>query len=508
MKNFKNIIVLSLSILVTACSLDEEPPFPNNESVYATVEGVQTALDGTYQGLTAFNYMGNDFHYVTGGNSGFFVSGKGGEATSSDNVNLCSLRPLNSSTHLEGLWRTTYAAVSRANDMIQAIDTAAFSESDRLMVKDALGQAYFLRAYNYFNLVRLWGEVPLRLTPATDQDIHLSLSSASEGYDQIIADAELAASMMNGAAGLGYPKAFAAHMLLAKVYMVLATAPAELQDTTLDYWQLAYDHAIQVYGQYELVGDFAELWESEGGNTEESIFELQFNKINSSNFVKLFTASNAIAGPSWGRMKINAEVYDLHAATYASDPRIAETYKGSYVNRNPNSGGYGNTVANYPDNTARKKFNSGFPYLYKYYEKDTANVTDLSNQNFIIYRYADLLLMLSEISNELQNGEQLGYVTEVLARVGLTPQVGYSSGKDSFREAIMNEYRFELVGEGHDWFNNRRRGYQYFYDHVIDAHNNGPKFDPVVDVTLEDNEDIIMYLPLPAHEINTNQEIN
>ena len=75
--------------------------------------------------------------------------------------------------------------------------------------------------------------------------------------------------------------------------------------------------------------------------------------------------------------------------------------------------------------------------------------------------------MLSEISNELQNGQEMTYVTEVLERVGLTPNVGYSGGQDSFRAAIMKEYQFELIGEGHDWFNNRRRGYNYFRDNII-----------------------------------------
>ena len=70
--------------------------------------------------------------------------------------------------------------------------------------------------------------------------------------------------------------------------------------------------------------------------------------------------------------------------------------------------------------------------------------------------------MLAEISNELQNGEQMTYLTEVLDRVGLNPRPEYSQGQEAFREAIMEEYRYELLGEAHDWFNNRRRGYEYF----------------------------------------------
>ena len=82
--------------------------------------------------------------------------------------------------------------------------------------------------------------------------------------------------------------------------------------------------------------------------------------------------------------------------------------------------------------------------------------------------------MLYEVIT-LENGEQLGYVTEVLGRVGLAPQAGYSGGKEAFRLAVMQEYTFELLGEGHDWFNNRRRGYQFFLDNVILPHNNYSK---------------------------------
>ena len=79
----------------------------------------------------------------------------------------------------------------------------------------------------------------------------------------------------------------------------------------------------------------------------------------------------------------------------------------------------GVTLKVYPANASRANFNNGFPYLLKLGERDQSSESRLSNKNFKIYRYADLLLMLAEISNELQNGEQLGYVSEVLNRVGM-----------------------------------------------------------------------------------------
>ena len=116
--------------------------------------------------------------------------------------------------------------------------------------------------------------------------------------------------------------------------------------------------------------------------------------------------------------------------------------------------------------------------------------------------------MLAEISNELGNGEEMGYVTEVLDRVGLTPSAEYSGGQDAFREAIMKEYQFELLLEGNDWYNNRRRGYTWFYDHVIEPHNNYSGFNPIIDVTFAEDEATVMFIPTPISEINGNEEVD
>ena len=102
--------------------------------------------------------------------------------------------------------------------------------------------------------------------------------------------------------------------------------------------------------------------------------------------------------------------------------------------------------------------------------KDTQHSNQYGSQNVIIYRYADLLIMLAEISNELENGEQLGYVNEVLDRVKMS-NAAYLGDQSSFRDAIMREYRYELIGEGEDAHNNRRRGFDYFLEKTINKHN-------------------------------------
>jgi hypothetical protein len=218
---------------------------------------------------------------------------------------------------------------------------------------------------------------------------------------------------------------------------------------------------------------------------------------------RAFTPNWYTKAGTFGWFKINIENYDLHTATYPSDPRLVTTYVSTWTR-----GNNGSTERSYPTNTARSNFGNSFPYLFKLGSRDPNNAVRETNKNFKIYRYADLLLMLSEISNELQNGQEMTYVSEVLGRVGLTPHVGYSVGQDSFRTAIMREYQFELLGEGHDWFNNRRRGYNYFLNTIINPHNTATSFKGSVDVLHATDETIVMSIPIAVAEINANNEIS
>ena len=145
------------------------------------------------------------------------------------------------------------------------------------------------------------------------------------------------------------------------------------------------------------------------------------------------------------------------------------------------------------------------------------------DQNLIDLRYAEVLLMLAEISNELGNGEQMIYLTPVLERAGVAGEFArpeWTQGQEAFRNAIMDEYKFELVGEGYDGFHARRRGYDYFLNNTI-LRNNNPinssertlfysfrRYQPNREIVFSTNEDEVMKIPIPLSEINTNSLIN
>ncbi|NRB62976.1 MAG: RagB/SusD family nutrient uptake outer membrane protein [Saprospiraceae bacterium] len=506
MKYSTLLIGLLLSVGFLGCSLEEEPPFLSNANVYADASNATAALIGIYESFAEYNFYGNAYMRVVNRNSGFFITSQGGQNNQNpNNTSICSLKPLAGDININNMWKAHYKTISRANDAIQGVGDPGDDE----VLQEVVGHAYFVRAYAYFNLVRLFGDVPLRLEPATSDNIHMPKTDAKTIYDQVIDDAIQATQYMNGSMGSGFPKVYAANMLLAKIYMHLATAPADIQNAGQDYWQLAYEQAVQVYGQYELVADFTQLWNDSGENTAESIFEIQFSEQLPSTLYREWTAPGYTFHQSWGLSRINAEVVDRHMAAYPDDPRIAATFLSAYTGaRN------GWNLTHYPepnrqDRNAVPQWGQAFPYNFKACVKDVSptNTSWFNDRNWVVYRYGDLLLMLAEISNELQNGQELDYVTELLARVGQSPQAAYSNGQEAFREAIMAEYTFELMSEGHDWYNNRRRGYNWFRTYTIDPHNNYDKFTPKYDVTFETAEETVMFLPFPADEINTNEAI-
>ena len=163
----------------------------------------------------------------------------------------------------------------------------------------------------------------------------------------------------------------------------------------------------------------------------------------------------------------------------------------------------------------RGNFRNSHPFLFKYAVKDVTHSNQYDDKNIVVYRYAELLLMLAEISNELQNGEQLSYVTQVLNRVNLSNISYVNADQSTFRDMIMKEYRYELLGEGEDAHNNRRRGFDYFLDSVIIPHNTTTTLSDGQamnfnnkDLTLSEDPNQAMFLPLPLTEINTNELIN
>ena len=500
----KTLYILTAVIFLTACELEEDPKFLASDNLFENTIGANSVLNGVYSSLADFAYYGSEYHHALNFTSGLYNSNKKAAL-----LDIAALNPNPATKEIGNYWGGVYKCISRANNLIFSLKDLKLE--DEAEQNNILGQAYFIRSLSYFNLIRSFGKCPLVVDPVDSDNPHHPMSDPESIYNQIIADAKLAAQLLpeKGDNAAGRPAKYAANMLLAKVYMQLA---ANKTAGETNYWQLAYDEAIKVYGMYSLVNDFSSLWQiSTANNTVESVFEIQYNTEYPNWLLVMWTAPNVTkGGKNWTRFKPNLEVYDRHAFRYPDDPRLQYTFITEYQSWKGNSL---ETIETYPSFLNRGNRLKSYPIGYKYSAKDVNMLTTDTELNFVVFRYADLLLMLAEIENELNGPDNAyTYVNEVLARARIAGGINSESPADwsnmsqeTFRFYIMSEYLFELLEEGHDWFNVRRRGWEFFRQNVLEEHNNHSDYDfsNVWDVEYS-IDDRIMVLPIPNDEISSN----
>lgn len=511
------VLVFSATLLVSCddqLSLDPETSF-TGEQLYSSAESLESLLNGMWSVYLEGDYHGLAYHQLLAPHSGLFTHKRG---PNTDDVSKMEIQTNNKS--LIAYWKGTYKTINIANTIISNLDESTIIVDNK---DTSLGQAYFLRGLIYFELAQLFGDVPLRLTAVTSETIHLARTSKTLVYESIISDLKKAAELLPDRGEykkFERPLKYAANMTLAKVYMRLAGEDGG----DASYWQMAYDEAIKVYGQYSLVPSYERLFLPDGypsgsigdiENSGESILELQYGFTGAdrhNDLARTYTPSNYYLYPpairTFGRILVNKETFDHHAEQYPNDPRIDATYLYNGFDRN----GGKKALKIYPK---QKKGNNAFTWIKKYEDPSYNGTT--SERNIIKLRYADLLLMLAELENELNGpANAYTYVNEVLLRArntvdGATEPADWNGmTQDEFRLRIMMERRYELLGEGLDWFDTHRRGYQYFLTEVIQKHNNHKTLEVHVkrDVLYPENENTTMLMPIPLSEMSTNQEIS
>ena len=505
----RNIVFTILMMLALVGCSDELDKIPltnySEEQVFSTEEGLETAVNGIYLAISSGAYHGSAYHGLVAPVSGKFYSQQG----ASEDATRLDTSPSN--IWLVRMWPQMYSAINNANLLIANVENQNLGLSN---VNSALGHAYFARAVVYFDLVRFFGDVPLRLEPVTEDDLYLPRTSADQVYNQIIEDFRKAAELLpeNITDYEGRPRKLAANAFLAKVYLTLASDP----NGDSSFYSLAKEEALKVYGNYSLMPVYSDLFDITNENTVESIFELQYGQtgaIRNSESVRSYTPSNStFVGPTiqtFGRFKPNKETFTNHSDQYPGDPRLDGIF--IYNSYELVNGGQRDV---YP---VQINGNDGFPYLRKYLDPNYDGTT--TNRNFIKFRYADVLLMLAEIENELNGPDDAYvYVNEVLARARNTeegtvdePADWDGMSQEEFRDRIRKERQYELLGEGHEWFDTRRFGYDYFLEEVVNLHN-----DFVQDL-MENNSNVRdfiypqdpknMLLPIPFDEISRNPQI-
>lgn len=466
MKFIKPITFAGICILIfSSCSeiLNEEPPSTLTQDAYYTNEKQAVAgVNGIYSIMTAYGqfYALAEIPTDEGQTGGTFQPSEP-TLTSMDNFSFNA-----SNRYFDGTWQTYYNGINRANLAISKIPD---SPMDELLRNRLLGEAHFLRALYYFNLVRWFGDVPLLTSPTTNVDgLNESRVDKLQVYELIINDLNMASdNLPDSYSGVDIGRATkgAALTLLGKVYL------------TIENWEAAIEALTKVIdsNSYSLFPNYMDLWELENENRTEFIFSVQFKagEIDNPYSVRFAPRSSGIqAAQSFGDVAPEGSYLDL----YSSNDKRLQVFKSSYNKYNSDE------VVQF-----------GHPFCFKYFD---FAIGGESGKNFPILRYADVLLMYAEAKNEVdgpgggQEYSALWALNEVRTRAEIS-EITTTESKESLREIIWNERARELSFEGHRWFDLVRT------DRLIDVVRN----------TGKDISDKHKLFPIPQREIDANNNL-
>lgn len=353
-----------------------------------------------------------------------------------DGEGLADHYPNSANAAIEYKYVNNYLIIARANQILDLIDEVEFDDQD--VKTNIRGQALFLRALSYFDLVQYYGEVPLHTIPVIDREsAPLPLSTVDEVYAQIVTDATEAVSLLplKSAQEEGRATRGSAQMLLGNVYVVQENWSAAV--TVLD--------DLITSGEYSLLADYASVFALANKNSSESIFEVQYLE-GTEGFASYFTYD-------WLPMPLTAE--QVATVTGVSDSQAVNTQ--GFNIPTPD------IINSYEDGDPRKSASidsisingTFYPYINKFWQPHSN--PGLTGVNFPIYRYSEALLFYAEALNESgQSNEAATYLNQVRGRVGLAPLNNLDQG--TLRQAIMDERRVELAFENKRWLDLVRTG--------------------------------------------------
>lgn len=434
-------LYILLGVFIVSCSdfLEEDPQ--NNVSqnnYYATEQDAVSAVNAIYSYLGSYNldglgpFPGNTagvYHstfWVTIGLASDNLMNNQAGAIQNDQLATFSYNAENAN-FLE-MWRVHYKVIYLANIAIERIPGIEMGEE---LKNRLVNEAKFLRGLMYFNLVRMFGEIPL-LTEETGP-LQPDVAAVDAIYDQIIVDLTDAEALPpDGSIQEGRATRGAAKALLSKVYL-----------TTGDY-QNAADKAREVIdsGTYGLWDDFADVFKLANRGGKEAIFSVGFGdaegaisfwEVGQFNVrllpVELSTERSQVSNTQGWQIATQ----DLYDAFTANDERKDVTFMTEFLN------------------DSSKVVTLDNIYIKKYWDEAADPTAGGSVNDFPVIRYAEVLLIYAEAQAQLDNFDDANdYLNMVRDRAGLGDVNITDLG--TFKEAILEERRKEFVAEGKRWF--------------------------------------------------------
>lgn len=444
------VLILATIVSLGACKKDflsqTNPNAVTVENYFSSENDVLLAVNGAYQSLRSGNTMGE--------NSGLFTDERSDDAGRNDNqsnagepfqFNDFSLLPSNS--YIKTHWLALYNSITRTNVILSNIDKVTYSNPATKL--NYAAEAKFIRAIMYFELVRKWGPVPLVTTQLNNTDEVTAATfrvPETAVYQQIVADLKdgLTSTLPNlqNTAGIGRASKAAINAYLGKVYLTMAaTLPndkAENLTNANTYLLAAYN--MKTFGNLSEI-PYADVFDVAKKTTcKELIFQIAYRQ-GDVTYSSSIAANNQARGETINSLKVATGIggnvkLDLVNEYELTDPR--KDYSVKYANHA--------TVKDW----FITKFRDASPQ---------ATDNGYGGNDWILMRYADVILMLAEV-NMLQgnDGAAIQYLDLVRARAGMPSYAlsraipAYATKFPTLKLAILHERRVEFAFEHQRWF--------------------------------------------------------
>lgn len=431
MKKINFVSIISIVILVS-CSSEFFDEYPEDqltpEIFYKTETDFELAINAAYISLrSTYEYffvlgdISSDDTYNWKGNNNF------------DIISINESNVSNNNGLLETHWNSCYATIARCNIVLGRIENASLNNAIKERI---IGEARFLRALAYFDLVRIFGDVPLVISEikTAGDAFSYSRTNYNEVYNFIEAELIIASSLLpESYSDINWGRAtnIAAKSILGKVYLTRNkyNESAEILD------------AVIKSGSHILLNDYEQVFDPDNINNSEIIFAVQYGRNMSPK-----------QGSSFGNRVAPNEPVDKVVVALGTGHgmfHITDDLKRQFV---PTDKRFKMVDSATAQGSQRKYF-----FTKKYFDSKMVQPQDAAN-DWIIVRYADVILMMSEALNELgRSSESTEYLNLVRSRAGLD-LVGANVAQEDLRALILQERRIELNCEGQRWFDLLRSG--------------------------------------------------
>jgi len=475
--NMKIILTLLISFSLVSCkrTLEERPEDRlSTTNFYKTASDANVAVNAIYSPIRG-QYGGTDY-------GGQFTAQEDYSAGTGIYLPL-SLYVMNSAgiSRTDAAWRSFFQAINDANMVLKYVPLIPMDEVEKNAI---LGEAHFLRAWCYRNLVWSWGGVPIRSTPTENADaVGGKRASVAEVNDFIIADLQFAETNLPATPKLaGKPTKWAAKTMLADIYLFN------------EKWNEARDKSNEVItaGVYSLVpvkvpGDFELIFGPTALTSSEDVFSIKYTRTVGSQIAQQYSTSNSAYSSGGYGSFYGLPTYPLLRDWDKQDLRYQFDIYTSYPNKS------GVIVQNPPST----------PLLFGKF-KDAGFAPSHGN-DYPIYRFADVLLIYAEAASQANAGptalalERLNMVHR--RAYGQSPTVpsvldftlATAPTQQAFRDLVLRERAYEFLCEGKRWFD------------LIRTKTVKPVIKAAKGI---DVPDMFLLFAIPKNEIDNNPDIN